>query len=116
MRASEIRFRGLFNTMKSGVAVYRAKDNGEDFIITDINPAGERISRVKKEEIAGKIMTEVFPGLQESRRYNLSISMGCSYYDPENPCSIDELMARADKLMYEQKQNCRIVEAERIQA
>jgi diguanylate cyclase (GGDEF)-like protein/PAS domain S-box-containing protein len=42
---------------------------------------------------------------QENRRYNLSISMGCSYYDPENPCSIDELMARADKLMYEQKQN-----------
>jgi len=42
---------------------------------------------------------------KENRRYNLSISMGCSYYDPENPCSIDELMARADKLMYEQKQN-----------
>ena len=42
---------------------------------------------------------------QENRKYRLSISIGCSYYDPENPCSIDELMARADKLMYEQKQN-----------
>ena len=42
---------------------------------------------------------------QESRRYRLSISVGCSYYDPENPCSLDELIARADKLMYEQKQN-----------
>jgi diguanylate cyclase (GGDEF)-like protein/PAS domain S-box-containing protein len=42
---------------------------------------------------------------QENRRYRLSISVGCSYYDPENPCSIDELMASADKLMYEQKQN-----------
>ena len=31
--------------------------------------------------------------------------MGCAYYDPENPCSIDDLIARADKLMYEQKQN-----------
>jgi diguanylate cyclase (GGDEF)-like protein/PAS domain S-box-containing protein len=41
---------------------------------------------------------------QENRRYTLSISVGCSYYDPENPCSIDELMASADKLMYEQKQ------------
>jgi diguanylate cyclase (GGDEF)-like protein/PAS domain S-box-containing protein len=41
----------------------------------------------------------------ENRRYRLSISMGCAYYDPEKPCSIDELMARADKLMYEQKQN-----------
>ena len=42
---------------------------------------------------------------QESRRYRLSISVGCSYYNPENPCSIDELMASADKLMYEHKQN-----------
>jgi len=41
---------------------------------------------------------------QENRKYKLSISMGCAYYDPENPCSIDELIARADKLMYEQKQ------------
>ncbi|NPU86584.1 MAG: PAS domain S-box protein [Syntrophaceae bacterium] len=41
---------------------------------------------------------------QENRRYRLSISVGCSYYNPDNPCSIDELMASADKLMYEQKQ------------
>jgi diguanylate cyclase (GGDEF)-like protein len=42
---------------------------------------------------------------QEDRRYRLSISVGCAYYDPENPRSIDELVASADKLMYEQKQN-----------
>ena len=42
---------------------------------------------------------------QEKRRYKLSISVGFSFYDPENPCSLDELMAHADKLMYEQKQN-----------
>jgi diguanylate cyclase (GGDEF)-like protein/PAS domain S-box-containing protein len=42
---------------------------------------------------------------QENRRYKLSISVGCSRYDPENPCSIEELMVSADKLMYEQKQN-----------
>lgn len=41
---------------------------------------------------------------QENRKYRLLISVGCSCYDPDNPCSIDELMARADKLMYEQKQ------------
>ena len=42
---------------------------------------------------------------QKNQKYRLSISVGCSYYDPENPCSIEELMASADKLMYEQKQN-----------
>jgi len=42
---------------------------------------------------------------QKNRRYRLSISIGCSYYDPENHSSIDELITSADKLMYEQKQN-----------
>ena len=36
-------------------------------------------------------------------RYKLSLSAGIAYYDPECPCSIDELLARADRLMYEQK-------------
>ena len=47
---------------------------------------------------------------QENRRYNLSISMGCAYYDPENPCSIDDLIGHADKLMYEQKRKKKSVE------
>ena len=38
------------------------------------------------------------------RRYKLAISVGMSRYDPYTPCSIDELMARADASMYEQKQ------------
>jgi len=36
--------------------------------------------------------------------YELSLSMGIARYDPECPCSIDELLGRADSLMYEQKQ------------
>jgi len=38
------------------------------------------------------------------RSYKLSLSMGIARYDPECPCSIDELLGRADSLMYEQKQ------------
>jgi len=38
------------------------------------------------------------------RSYKLSLSMGIARYDPECPCSIDELLDRADNLMYEQKQ------------
>ncbi|MBA3037257.1 MAG: diguanylate cyclase [Desulfobacterium sp.] len=40
---------------------------------------------------------------QENRTYKLSISIGGSFQDPENPRSIDELISQADKLMYEQK-------------
>jgi diguanylate cyclase (GGDEF)-like protein len=42
------------------------------------------------------------------RRYKLSLSVGVARYDPEHPCSIDELLARADKSMYEHKQNNRM--------
>lgn len=37
------------------------------------------------------------------RDYNLSISVGIAYYDPEKPCSIDELLNEADVLMYQNK-------------
>jgi diguanylate cyclase (GGDEF)-like protein/PAS domain S-box-containing protein len=37
-------------------------------------------------------------------RYKLSLSVGVVRYDPENPCSIDELLTRADRAMYERKQ------------
>jgi PleD family two-component response regulator len=35
--------------------------------------------------------------------YKLAISVGVTRYDPKNPCSVDELLARADTLMYERK-------------
>lgn len=42
---------------------------------------------------------------ERGRRYKISISMGTAYYDPDNPCSLDQLMSRADKLMYDQKRS-----------
>ncbi len=39
------------------------------------------------------------------RGYELSFSIGIACYDPETPCSIDELLAQADRLMYQQKLN-----------
>jgi len=37
--------------------------------------------------------------------FPLSLSMGISHFDPDHPSTIDELMVRADKLMYEQKRS-----------
>ncbi|HVN71995.1 MAG TPA: diguanylate cyclase, partial [Desulfomonilia bacterium] len=42
--------------------------------------------------------------IQEKRPYKLSISYGVARYDPDKPCSLDELLERGDKMMYEQKQ------------
>ena len=38
------------------------------------------------------------------RAYELSLSVGAAPYDPTEPCSIEELVERADALMYEEKQ------------
>jgi len=35
--------------------------------------------------------------------YDLSLSIGIAHYVPERPCSLDELMDQADKMMYEDK-------------
>ena len=40
---------------------------------------------------------------RSKREYKLSISIGTAYFDPLSPCTIDELLSQADRLMYEQK-------------
>jgi two-component system cell cycle response regulator len=42
-----------------------------------------------------------------SQRYRLSISIGAAHFDPEHPVSTDELLSKADALMYAQKQKRR---------
>jgi PAS domain S-box-containing protein len=61
----QAKFRVLFENVSSGVAVYEARNDGEDFVFVDFNPAGEEIDRIKKEELIGKSVAEVFPGVKE---------------------------------------------------
>jgi PAS domain S-box-containing protein len=61
---SEMRFRELFNSMSSGVVVYEPSPDGSGLLIKDMNEASQRTSRVKKEEIIGKDVREVFPGVE----------------------------------------------------
>jgi len=64
LKESETRFRDLFNNMSSGVAIYDATADGMDFIIRDINRAVETIEKVKKEDIIGHRVREIFPGVE----------------------------------------------------
>ncbi|MBN1455076.1 MAG: PAS domain S-box protein [Methanomicrobia archaeon] len=65
LRESEERFRELFDNMSSGVAIYEAVNQGEDFIFRDLNKAGERIDGITKDALLGKQVTEVFPSVRE---------------------------------------------------
>ena len=65
LKASRDLYHGLFNNMKSGVAVYEAVGDGEDFVFVDFNRAGEKIEGVEKGDIIGKKVTEAFPRVKE---------------------------------------------------
>ncbi|MDD4997462.1 MAG: PAS domain S-box protein [Syntrophales bacterium] len=65
LRESESRFYNLFQQMNSGVAIYEAVDGGKDFIFRDFNRAAERMEGIGKEELPGRRVTEVFPGVRD---------------------------------------------------
>ncbi len=65
LKASQLKYRQLFETMTSGVAIYEVMDDGDDFIFRDFNRAGENIEKVKKEDVIGRRVTEAFPGVRE---------------------------------------------------
>ncbi|MBZ5495709.1 MAG: PAS domain S-box protein [Acidobacteriia bacterium] len=65
LRATEDRYRELFRQIKSAVAVYEACADGEDFVFKDFNPAGEQIEKVRTDDLIGKRVTQVFPGIRK---------------------------------------------------
>ena len=65
LRASESRFRAIFENMSSGVGVYQALNDGEDFLLLDINQAYRRIEGIPADRpILGKTLLEVFPAYE----------------------------------------------------
>jgi diguanylate cyclase (GGDEF)-like protein len=77
-----------------------ARIGGDEFVILAINRIETSV-----EVLISRLESALNDNnLQTNRSYTLSLSMGVAYFDPKNPCSIDVLLAQADKLMYEKKQ------------
>jgi light-regulated signal transduction histidine kinase (bacteriophytochrome) len=51
--------------MGNAVIVYEAVNGGDDFRINDFNQAAERIEKIKKEAVLGRLVTEMFPGVRD---------------------------------------------------
>ncbi len=63
LKESEARYRSLVDNSLNAVAIYKPINDGKDFIFLDFNRSAERIEKVKKNDILGKSVTEVFPGV-----------------------------------------------------
>ena len=65
LKEYKAKFRTLFDNVSSGVAIYEARNDGEDFVFVDFNTAAEEIEHIKKDKLIGKSVREVFPGVKE---------------------------------------------------
>lgn len=86
-------------------ATFRKSDikgrmGGDEFAVFPIDASQEGMERAMSR------LEKNLETFNESKDnpFQLSISMGVSHYDPEHPSTIDELLVRADKIMYEEKQ------------
>ena len=62
---SKIKYEELFNSIGSCIAIYEATDNGNDFIFKDFNEAAEKVDKIKREDLIGKSVLKVFPGVKD---------------------------------------------------
>ncbi len=87
----------LKNTFRSSDII--ARIGGDEFVVLTIKSLETNIEmlivRLKENLKAHNIKT--------NKPYRLSLSYGISHFTPEHACSIDELISKADKEMYEQK-------------
>jgi len=60
-----MRLSALFENIGSGVAVYRASEDGQQFIFTAFNQAAEQIDNLHRSEVIGKNVVDIFPGIVE---------------------------------------------------
>jgi PAS domain S-box-containing protein len=70
LKESEAKYRNLFNNMNLGHSYYKiiTDESGKpiDYIITEVNPAYEKITGNKCSELIGKKATEAFPNIKNS--------------------------------------------------
>ncbi|MBT4512929.1 MAG: PAS domain S-box protein [Chloroflexi bacterium] len=65
LRRNEELYRELFENINSGVAIYKAVDDGNDFVFLDFNAGAEKMEGVGRSELLGRLVTEVFPAVGE---------------------------------------------------
>lgn len=70
LKESQHRYKALFQNMLNGAAyhemIFDEENRPVDYIFLDVNDAFESLTGLKKEEIIGRRVTEVIPGIRDS--------------------------------------------------
>lgn len=94
----------LVETAKVLKTTYRESDivariGGDEFVVIPVGITGDNIEKI----IARLEKNMKNQNASRNKNYNLSLSLGVSLYNPEKPCSVDELISHADEMMHEHK-------------
>ncbi len=65
LRISEVRYRELFKRTSRCVAVYTTPDDGDTFVVVDVNAAAENAENVTRDKVLGHKLQEAFPDLAQ---------------------------------------------------
>ncbi len=78
----------------------KARIGGDEFVILTSNYSSD-IENIIKDRIAKTL--KLF-NTKLDKRFNISLSLGFAYYNPDEPISTDELIKLADAAMFKEKQ------------
>jgi PAS domain S-box-containing protein len=100
---SEARYKGIVEYTINGVAVYRAVNDGEDFIFVDFNRSSERIERIKREKVIGRSIIGAFPRVKEFGLFEVLQRVWASGQPERHPISLyedDRIVGWRDNFVY----------------
>jgi len=65
LRENESRLKDMFENLKSAVVIYQVSTDGRSFIISSFNRAAETIEHIRRDDLIGKNVLDVFPGVTD---------------------------------------------------
>lgn len=90
-RLANERYAALFESSRSGIAVYKS-DDGVNFIILDLNTSAENMEKTKRQDVVGKNVKDVFRGAEDMKlidafarvwKTGKSEYLPCSWYEDD---------------------------------
>ncbi len=88
-------------------AVFRDSDvlariGGDEFVVLAMD-----LSRRHQQTILVRLQKALHRAAKDEPRYELALSSGCAWFEPQHPVSLGDLIEQADRAMYERKRSNR---------
>jgi PAS domain S-box-containing protein len=103
-RESEARYKGIVEYTINGVAVYKAVNDGEDFIFVDFNRSAESIESIEREKVIGRSILDIFPSVKEFGLFDVLRRVWASGHPEHHPVSLykdDRIVGWRDNFVYQ---------------